>query len=228
MSTPTACQTLATKRADLKKQIAIRNATLIQGKHDPHPGKPDPEILGEKSAMVKELAGVQKNYETCMLANGPKRELKATFAGQVTLTIQDSNPAARGPFARSVSIGLLFDRWEDTLQVTSFPAITVGPFSVPGGSDTITITLTGATPAIGTFNAATGAFELSLALHFHHSNAFAGDSDITLHLSSKNAGGVPLDAAGNVVVAATSTFQGGFLGGDKTTAIVKGKISPWP
>ena len=69
---------------------------------------------------------------------------------------------------------------------------------------------------------------MTIPLHFHESNFFAGDSDITSSLSTEFTPGSQMDATGHITIAGTSVFQGGFLGGDTGTLVVKGTISPHP
>lgn len=227
MNIPAACQPLQNQREALMKQMVDVDAVLIQGPHSPHPGKPEPAELAEKKGLMKQLAVVDGKLSSCMLAHGGKPDLNSIFTGLATLTIADSNPQIKGPFHLSAKLGLFFPAWDhSTLTVINFPAIVVGPFSVPTGTDKITVTMNGS--ASGAFNPTTGKLNLTLALHFHHSFWAAGDSDITFKLSSGNPGGSAVNAAGHVALAGTSTFQGGYLGGDKATIVVSGNLSPRP
>lgn len=227
MTTPPECQALEAQHNALTAQIADLNAHMLQGPDDPHPGKPDPETLAEKRQAIKELDDVNKQFESCMVAHGRLPDLYANFAGNVTLTIQDPNPKIKGPFHLGTTIRLVFWHWDrTTLQVVSFPPVSVGPFDAGPGTDTITVTMIGA--ASGGYASATGTFWLTLGLHFHHSAFGAGDSDISVHLSSANAGGAALDAAGNVTISGTATFRGGYLGDDQATFLVAGNITPHP
>jgi len=149
------------------------------------------------------------------------------FKGQAVLTT--SNSDAKGPFAHNISIQLLFHKYDHSFcDIVNFPPIIIGPFPVPGGSNTTTISLKGA--ASGSCNRTKGVMKLTLPLHFHESNAFAGDSDITFVLSTEtlNPKGSRIDNAGHVTVSATAIFQSGFLGGDTGTLTVTGTLSPRP
>jgi hypothetical protein len=229
MKTPSSCQPLEGKVAALKSQIAALSAMLVQGPEDPKPGKPDPEVLAEKQALVKELTATYQKFSACMISHGGKLPVNTMFTGTVTLTIQDSNPQIQGPFVHDVSMGLLFHEWDhSTFEVTSFTPIVVGPFSVPGGTDTIDITMPNLGGS-GKLNLTTNAMSITLpALRFHHSHWAPHPSNISFKLSTSNPGGAALDAAGNVALAGTATFQGGYLGNDSATAIAKGIITPRP
>jgi hypothetical protein len=227
MTTPTQCQALESEKEDLTARIESLNQHVLQGRDDPHPGKPDPEVLSEKRGLVHELGLVDKKLQACMVNAGGKPTSNALFAAVVTLTIQHSDPRIQGPFHRSTTIALIFWEWDhSTVGVTNFPIISAGPFDVPTGTDTILVSMT--TWGSGTFDSSTGALTLDLPLHFHHTFWAAGDSDITFHLSTGAPQGSALDAAGQVTVAGTATFQGGYLGGHAATVVARGTISPLP
>lgn len=200
----------------------------IQGPHDPHPGKPDPEMLVEVKALWKEVAIKSAQYNTCMLSlPDSKPDKVVVFNGQAVLTTSDSH--ANGPFTENISIELLFHKYDHrSFDVIGFPPIIVGPFSTPAGSNTTTITLKGA--AHGSFEPASGTVKLTLPLHFHESHIFAADSDITFLLSTEtqHPKASRMDNAGHVTISGTATFQSGFLGGDTGTLTVKGTLSPHP
>ena len=61
------CGALQAQVQDLEQQIAvIQNAPgYIQDAHSPHPGKPDPEMLGEVKDLQKQLTPVAKAYNSC-------------------------------------------------------------------------------------------------------------------------------------------------------------------
>jgi hypothetical protein len=199
----------------------------IQGPHDPHPGRPDPEMLAEVKALWTQVAKKNAEYNTCELSNGGKPDLLATFASTATLTT--TNAAAAGPFARSVSLGALFFHYQHTtLSVTAFPTITVGPFQTPLGSNTTTVTMSSG--GQGTYDPATGLLTVSLTLHFHHTIGLAGDSDLPLTLSTESMApkGSRLSATGAITLAGSGFFQGGFLGGDRASLALAGTITPHP
>jgi len=200
----------------------------IQGENDPHPGKPNPVLLAQVKKLLQQSTAKFGAWHKCELnIPGNLPNLNATFTGKATLTTSNGN--APGPFVKNVSLSLLFHEFHHTeFHITSFPPIVVGPFSVPGGlSNTTTITMTGT--AQGTCNPSTGILKLPLSLHFHESNLFAGDSDLTVTLSTETKpGGSRMDAAGNISIKGTGVFQNGVLGGDTGTLLVKGKISPHP
>jgi len=223
------CEPLRQEFLALEKKIQQIQASpdYIQGPHDPHPGKPDPDSLAEVKALWPEVTAKIAQWTACELTlPGHLPDSNATFSGTATLTT--SNSHAPGPFVQNVSISLLFHEFDHTtFDVTNFPAIVVGPFPTPpAGSNTTTITLTG--NAQGTDNPTSGFLQVTMPLHFQESNFFAGDSDITSSLSTEIPPGSRMDATGHITIAGTSIFQSGFLGGDTGTLVVKGTISPHP
>lgn len=224
---PNPCEALHQKAIDLNNKIQKIHSSpgYIQGKNDPHPGKPDPEMLAQVKALYQKLAAASAQYDTCMLALGGKPDTLVIFKGNAVLITSDSH--AKGPFTQGVSIHLLFYKYDHKhFDVIGFPPIVVGPFPVPGGTNTTTISLQAGSS--GLFDPATGIMKLTLPLHFHESNIWAGDSDITFLLSTENPKGSRLDNAGHVAISASATFQSGFLGGDTGTLTVTGLLSPHP
>lgn len=227
---PDPCEPIQQQIAKLRKQIADIHSSpgYIQGPTDPHPGKPEPELLAEVAALHAKLHQKNLQYDACKLSNGGKPSLSATFEGTATLTTTSGH--AKGPFNKKTTIGLVFHKYDHkTFGITSFPAIVVGPFDVPGGTNTTTVTLT--TSADPVCDPSTGRLSLSVTLHFDHSHPFAGDNDITMVLSTEagSLGASRLDADGDITLAGEGTFKGGFpLGGEKGRLVLKGKISPQP
>ena len=74
----------------------------------------------------------------------------------------------------------------------------------------------------------TGQVQITVKLHFHHSLALATDSDLTITLSTENAGGSRLKSGGAITLVGTSKFDGGHLGGDTCKLVIKGTLSPLP
>jgi hypothetical protein len=214
------------------REIAEEIALLVSDKSDYQEDLKE-AAPGMKSWLVRqikkintEIAKKQKEFDRCMIAHGGLPDLAATFTGRATLTTTNSN--APGPFQQSVVIGLLFQKWDHTkFLITNFPPITVGPFDTPAGDNTTTVSLVGA--AGGTYDPVSDNMAATVNLHFHHSLALAGDSDITINLATwGGAGTSPLDAGGNVALSGFGTFVDGFLGSDQATLTLTGLISPHP
>lgn len=223
------CASLQQQVSAIQSQIlAIQAAPgYIQGPHDPHPGRPDPESLAQVKALLLQSEQKSGALRTCELEHGGKPDLSTHLVGQATLTTTDSS--AKGPFTQNVSIGLLFHEFDHTIfDVTSFPAIVVGPFSTPVGNNTTTISLTGSVQ--GTFNPTSGSLSMKLPLHFHESLLVLSDSNLTITLSTEtlHPAGSRLNAAGHLTLTGSAIFQSGVLGGDVATLTVAGTIAPRP
>ncbi len=226
---PDPCEPIRQEILALEDQIEKIQSSpdYIEGPDAPRPGKPAPAPLAKVKALAEQVRKKGQQFHACKLKNGGQPDVAASFAATATLTISDSRFSE--PIISPLTIGLMFHKWEHTtFDVTSFPPIVEGPFPVPGGSNTTTVTKTH--NAIGTCNPSTGFLQITVTLHFEHSHPAAGDSDITFVLSTETAslGGSRLDASGNITVAGTAIFQGGFLGGERGTLVVSGEISPRP
>jgi hypothetical protein len=69
---------------------------------------------------------------------------------------------------------------------------------------------------------------MTLKLHFHHSLAVAGDSDLEITVSTEAAGGLRRRSNGSIALAGKATFQGGYLGGDSCHLFIGGTLKPAP
>ena len=152
-------------------------------------------------------------------------ELASMFSGNVTMTT--TNPNAPGPFVQDLSLGVRFTDCRSVAQIVSFPAITVGPFDTPVGSNTTTVTL--AEGGSGVFDPASGRLDIRVTLHFSHSIGppLAGPSDVTLDLSTSGRGGEAI-RMGRGALTGTGRFRGGFLDGSTCNVTVRGILSPSP
>ena len=187
---------------------------------------------GEKSSLgsqvkvfIPKITAKQNELNACAKAHGGLPDVNTTFKGTATMTT--NNPKVKGPFVEGVNIGAVFPRWfHDQIFVTSFPTIKVGPFSTPVGDNTTTVTLVDS--GKGPVTKATGEIEITAKLHFHHSLALAGDSDLTITLSTETSGGSRLKSGGALTLAGSGTFDGGYLDGNKCTLIITGALSQLP
>ena len=59
------CNSLEGQLNVLRQQYAALGDRLIQGPHDPHPGKPDPLLEEEYRAKAREIAGKERELEAC-------------------------------------------------------------------------------------------------------------------------------------------------------------------
>ena len=164
-------------------------------------------------------------------------EVLATIDSTLTGTVSFSTADTRfpGPFLSPLTLTAVFVA-NGTVRLGPFPTIVVGPFPTPVGANTITITMVGG--GIGTFNKALGTLSMPITLHFDHSLALAGDSDVTFGLTTASSTspsgafaltGLPLNAAtGLIVLVGASRFRGGFLGGTDCSVTVTGTFAPIP
>lgn len=221
-------QAVAKLQAALSKEIHNAVKDLQEELHSASPGQ-KPFIVAQikqitadikkNSATGKKLAAAKKEFAKCLTDNGLLQALSATFKG--TASLKTSNSNAKGPFDKSVNIGLRFSvRDHKDVSITSFPKISVS-YDTPVGQVTTTVTMNSGS---GTFNKSTNKITLNLNLAFKHSTSLAGDSTLAIKLNTDS----PLDAAGKITVGGSAKFNGGYLDGDTCTLSVKGTISPRP
>lgn len=181
-------------------------------------------LTGQITKLLPQIAAKQKQLNNCTKAWG-KQDLSATFSGTATMTT--SNPDAPGPFVQKISIGMTYLAWlHDQFAINNFPAIKVGPFDTPIGSNTTTVTLVNS--GCGAADPKTGKLSVTLNLHFHESLKLAADSDLTITVSTENAGGSRLNSAGKITLVGDGTFNGGHLNADSCHLVVKGTLLPLP
>jgi hypothetical protein len=78
-------------------------------------------------------------------------------------------------------------------------------------------------------NPNTGEMSVTIQLSFVHSLQAAGNSDVTIQLSTDNTGGSRINRNNRqVTLAGTGTFDGGFLGGSTCTLVISGTLSALP
>lgn len=189
-----------------------------------------PHIIARIDAAQAKLGVARADLEHCLAGT----RLRAVLTASVEL--QTSNEQARGPFhVDDVAMPMLFEGDPLRLVSVSLPPIQPPPFPVPLGSNTTTISQSGTGGS--TFERDTGRTIISVFLHFHHSIAIAGDSDLSVALTTEethspgnefHAVGPRVDASGNVRLVAGGKFEGGFLGGYACLITVRGGIDPSP
>jgi hypothetical protein len=207
------CQSLIApiKRLEAQKNTASKNLKETKSSY----------WTGEVKDLLAQIEKAKQQLDQCVISKcGGLSNLFAHFNGIATMTT--SNSDAKGPFKEKVAASITFLKYDRKHLNIYLDPITVGPFKVPGGTNTTTVTGEG----VGVVNLQTGAMTVSLGLHFHQSNDFAGDSNLTITLSTSS--GSPLNANGAVTVNGTATFKGGFLGDDTCTMTIQGIVSPRP
>ncbi|RZU49450.1 hypothetical protein EV385_1200 [Krasilnikovia cinnamomea] len=186
-----------------------------------------PAIVEQIREVKAEIAVVKPRYEKCLRDNdGSKPALLATFTGRVTLTTTDSRVTE--PLVRDVSFNLYFDGVNrENVSVRSWPTITSDLIQAGPVSFRVTVRLES---NAGQFNRSSGRLSLNLGLLFDEDLAWPLDSDsrLPITLGTDQPGGIAMDAAGNVTLAGTSTFNGGHLNGARATLTVTGNVTPRP
>ncbi|BFU43191.1 hypothetical protein [Krasilnikovia sp. MM14-A1004] len=228
---PTAAPALAVPapcQADFN-QLQGLNSDLRSLQNDLKSASPQEkaDIVAQIREINAQIAVVKPRYERCLRDNdGAKPALLATFTGRVTLTTTDSRVTE--PLVRDVSFNLYFDGVNrENVSVRSWPTITSDLIQAGPVSFHVTVRMES---NAGQFNRSSGRLSLNLGLLFDEDLAWPADSDsrLPITLSTDQPGGIAMDAAGNVTLAGTSTFNGGHLNGARATLTVTGNVTPRP
>jgi hypothetical protein len=155
------------------------------------------------------------------------------IGGQAAITINDP-PAdvPAGPKTALAEMDMVFNAARTSVAVENFKEIVSPPFQTKLGMNTTTVSLKSG--GNGTYKAGTGSMTISLFLFFDQSvdvPIIDEDSTLPLTLTTNPPGGSVVDAAGNVKLAGTGTFEGGFLGplnGKTADVTLTGRITPHP
>jgi hypothetical protein len=147
----------------------------------------------------------------------------STFAGRAELI---ATRVSTEPFVEPISPTLDFTQCRGNMRITNFPPVTTREYDVAGGRNTTTISLTGG----GTGSVSPGrGISVQVTLHFQHRletdpriAPLARPSDLTLTLSGTVAPG------GEVTLAGSGPFVGGYLNGSTGSLRIIGTISPSP
>lgn len=149
----------------------------------------------------------------------------AIFIGQTELTT--SHPSAAGPFRNDVTLDLVISGDRSAITITDFPPIKTQPFDTPVGENTTTVTRIGGGTGRYDVGGTPGHIAMPIQLHFDHSLEVAGDSDLSLELSTDPPGSpVTPEPFGQVSLVGSGQFVEGFLGGETGNLKVAGTISP--
>jgi hypothetical protein len=79
-----------------------------------------------------------------------------------------------------------------------------------------------------TVDPSNGKVDITVKLHFHHSLAVAGDSDLVITISTDKPGGQRRQSNGAITLAGDAAFQGGYLGDNTCHLTIEGKLIPGP
>jgi hypothetical protein len=221
------CQSITDQIASLRTELQNKKDDF----RDTDGGRDSRKPLASKINQLERdyeqrIRAKQQEYDQCRLAHGGKLDQVTTFTGTATMTTTNHN--APGPFVQRVTIGMTFLKYDHTkVDLTSFPTITTAPFTTPVGSNTTTVTLLSVQST--SVNPTTGKVSVTMTMHFRHSLAGAGDSDLPITISTENTGGSHINTGTRALtLAGTGTFLGGFLGGSNCTLTISGSLSALP
>lgn len=155
--------------------------------------------------------------------------LDTRFSGKATMSI----PEFKVSESRDVNLGIRFGATRQDVQITDFPPIVTKRFKTPLGSSKSTVTLVGSSP--GTYDRATGQITIPVKLAFDQSldvPVVDEDASLEVELRTDADGGSPVDAAGNVTLAANGEFRGrgnvNPLNHKPCRIVIQGKLDPSP
>jgi hypothetical protein len=157
--------------------------------------------------------------------------LSAVFDGHCTLDIADLEAPPLGD-RYPLRSDIVFSPARDAVTLRELDEITTPRYEADLGparvKNSTTVRLASAEPGKLTRD---GHFSIPVVLRFDHSvdvPLYEEDSDLPVTLSTRGAGGAPLDAKGKVVLVGQGTFKGGALHGKRCTLTYAGRVSPLP
>jgi hypothetical protein len=220
MQIPHACQALADQLEAARKQLQniFANPNYRQGPHDPHPGKPDPEMAKEAQAVEAKIRQLNGKLNQCLEQHGISPTEISTFSGTAKLT----SPLGHGSTHFSFSVEFLAPHHKHFF-VQEFP-----PMHPVIEGHTLTVTQTGG--GHGHFDQATGKLDLQIDLRIDAPSP-GGHMDIDITLSTEKPHGKRMDSHGKLVIAGSATGHGSGIGFPSTAEVTltgDGKISPKP
>jgi hypothetical protein len=214
LSTP--CKSQADQFAAAMQSLAKLQSSpnYIQGKNDPHPGKPDPEMLREALALEAQVRDLHGKYNKCLCDAGVLPAETVTF--HASITIQSTTTKFDPSFA--------FAQGRKHFTVLDFPVLNL---TIQGHSVTVTLT----NSKTGNFNPDTGAMDIVVSVDIDIHPDPAGSFTITNMDLSTNGSGSPVSSAGAVTLVGRGTAIGHGAGTPDSlpiTITVMGKLSPNP
>ena len=177
----------------------------------------------------------------------PAQPIASTLYGNAVVKIDDpQHQGFAGPYNDTVALTSVTDGSRTLIELTSFPALSVGPISTQAGDDTITITAVDIFGAFGPYGPTSTLTNgditgLPLTLRFHNSLDIAGTCTapftFTTGTSVSPGGhfrvtGTPVSSGGDVVLVGTSKFSCNALfnptDGMDVQMTINGVLSPSP
>jgi hypothetical protein len=202
---------------DVAREVARRDVGRGRGVVEVRYKEGDGLLQGDYSLFLK--------VEDLTYANPRCEPITASFQGTAQLTTSHPDKRLRGPFPADMHFNVQFSECRSVVGIPQFPAIMTQPFEVTPGVKNVT-TVTRTDNSAGSFNPATGRLTVPIALLMHHSYKLAGESTLSLTLSTD--GGAPLDNGGNITLTGSGRFRGGILGENDGHIVVSGRLSPNP
>src|SRR4051794_1388032 len=201
MNVPQACKPLADQVAAAHKQLEhiFSNPNYHQGPHDPHPGKPDPEMAREAQAVEAKIRQLTGQLNACLKKHGVDPTEICTFSGTARL----SSPQGKGHSGFKLGLEFLQPHHKHFF-IETFPDVHV---DVAG--HTLTITQPGG--GNGHFDKASGKLDLHVELRVDAPSP-GGHMMLPITLSTESSGGSRMDSHGAVKIAGTGTGHGSGIG----------------
>lgn len=170
----------------------------------------------------------EKPRDPARKSNAP---LTAVFDGHCTLEIPDVEAPPLGD-RYPLRSDIVFSPARDAVTLRQLDEITTPRYATDLGparvTNSTTVRLASAEPGRLSRD---GHFSIPVVLRFDHSvdvPLYEEDSDLAVTLSTRRAGGAPLDEKGKVVLVGEGTFKGGALHGKRCTLTYAGRVSPLP
>jgi hypothetical protein len=213
-STP--CKSQADQLAAAMQALASLQSSpgFIQGRNDPHPGKPDPEMLKEAEALEAKIRQLRNAYNKCLCDAHVLPAEAVTF--HASITVEGST--------KKFESTLSFPQGRKHFSIIDFPVLNL---TIQG--HTVTVTLTNS--KTGNFNADTGAMDIVVSLDADIHPDPAGSFTISnIDLSTKGSGS-PVSSSGVVTLVGSGTAIGHGAGTPDSlpiTITVTGTLSPNP
>jgi hypothetical protein len=220
MSIPAACRGI---QSDIN---GVRQQREQLQEEFQHAGLKDkPALQAQIRALNAQLVNLRIQLAGIIAANpADQPPIEAFFIGSSTFI--STNEHAPGPYYNDLSFRVNITENGTGITILDFPEIRT-LFPTPLGIGETTITLIDG----GTGSYAAGKISLPMALHFASAidSLYHDDSDLSLVLSTDPPDGRPLtpEPFGNVTLAGSGQFMGGFLNGSTGTLTVSGTIKPW-
>jgi hypothetical protein len=164
-----------------------------------------PGTSGPHTIVATSTSDIGARQSAQVIVSVGQPPVYATLVGTATLTSDD--PSLTGEYSTvpgAVVLGLEFSGDGESVKITSFQTMTIGPFG-PAGNITITLN-PGAAP--GVVNAPSeGSLNMTVSFHVVPSTALLGAADITFMLTTDTGSGSPLNQQNRMIVLVDDSRQ---------------------